>query len=110
MQCYCNSLQSNVMSRMRVQQHESFLQCLFIKKGICHAFFVSFYKAKTRLRINGPFAEYGHMVQQTPCWMPNDAEGQEKQRDYIIQKAEITSFQVPTASFLCHPARCFCTM
>ena len=41
----------------------------------------------------GTFAEYGHMVQETPCWMANDAEGQEIQRDYIIQKAKIISFQ-----------------
>ena len=52
---------------------------------------LSFYKAKTRLRIDWPFAEYGHMVQETPCWMANDAKGQEKQRDYIIQKAKIIS-------------------
>ena len=29
-----------------------------------------------------------------PCWMANDVEGQEKQRDNIIQKANILSFQV----------------
>ena len=71
------------------------------------SYLLSFYKANTRLRIDWPFAEYGHMVQETPCWMANDAEGQEIQRDYIIQKAKIISFQVPTASFLCHPKRCF---
>ena len=70
-------------------------------------YLLSFYKANTRLRIDGPFAEYGHMIQETPCWMVNDAEGQEKQRDYIIQEAKIISFQVPTASFLCHPTRSF---
>ena len=31
--------------------------------------------------------------------MANDAEGQEKQRDNLIQKAHILSFQSPTASF-----------
>ena len=30
---------------------------------------------------NGPFAVYSHMEQKTPCWMANDAEGQETQRD-----------------------------
>ena len=38
---------------------------------------------------NGPFAEYGHMVQKAPRWMANDAEGQEKRGDYISQKANI---------------------
>ena len=71
------------------------------------SYLLSVYKANTRLRIDWPFAEYGHMVQETPCWMENDAEGQEIQRDYIIQKAKIISFQVPTASFLCHSKRCF---
>ena len=71
------------------------------------SYLLSFYKANTRLRIDWLFAEYGHMVQETPCWMANDAEGQEKQRDYIIQKAKIISFQVPTASFLYHPKRFF---
>ena len=33
----------------------------------------------------------------TPCWMVNDTEGQEKQRDYIIQKANILCFQGPIA-------------
>ena len=31
--------------------------------------------------------------------MGNDAVGQEKQKDYIIQKANILSFQGPTALF-----------
>ena len=62
---------------MRVQQHESSSRCLFIKRGYAKLF-------TTRLRIDWPFAEYGHMVQETPCWMANDAEGQEKQRDYMI--------------------------
>ena len=31
--------------------------------------------------------------------MANDAQGQEKQRDYITQKANILSLQGPTASF-----------
>lgn len=48
---------------------------------------------------NGPFAEYaGHMVQKTPCRMRNNAEGQEKQRDDIIQKTNVLSFQCLTAS------------
>ena len=48
---------------------------------------------------NGPFAEYaGHMVQKTPCRMGNNAEGQEKQRDDIIKKTSVLSFQCFTAS------------
>ena len=48
---------------------------------------------------NGPFAEYaGHMVQKTPCRMENNAKGQEKQRDDIIQKTNALSFQCLTAS------------
>ena len=39
------------------------------------------------------------MGKKTPCWMGNDAVGQEKQKDYIIQKANILSFQGPTALF-----------
>ena len=39
------------------------------------------------------------MVQKTPCWMANNAVEQEKQRDYIIQKANILSFQGPIALF-----------
>ena len=36
------------------------------------------------------------MVQKKikPCWMANDVEGQEKQRDNTIKKANILSFQV----------------
>lgn len=34
---------------------------------------------------------------ETPCWIANDTEGQEKQRDYIIQKANILCFQGPIA-------------
>ena len=45
------------------------------------------------------YAEYGHMVQKKPCWMANNAVEQEKQRDYIIQKANILSFQGPIALF-----------
>ena len=37
--------------------------------------------------------------EKTPCWMANDAVGQEKQKEYIIQKANILSFQGPTALF-----------
>ena len=61
-------------------------------------YLLSFYKAKTRLRIDWPFAEYGHMVQETPCY---DAEGQEKQRDYIIQKANISNCIVSLPSNNC---------
>ena len=48
--------------------------------------------ATNRFLRNGPFAEYNHMVRKTPCWMTNDAEGQETQRDDL-------SFHGPTASF-----------
>ena len=51
---------------------------------------------------NGPFAEYGHMVQKAPRWMANDAEEQEKRGDYISQKANILFLQGPNVS-----ARCF---
>lgn len=48
---------------------------------------------------NVPFAEYaGHMVQKTPCRMGNNTEGQDKQRDDIIQKTNVLSFQFLTAS------------
>ena len=35
---------------------------------------------------------------KTPCWIQTSPEGQEKQRqrDYVIQKANILSFQGPT--------------
>ena len=46
---------------------------------------------------NGPFAEYGHMVQKAPRWMANEAEGQEK-RDYISQKANILFLRGPNVS------------
>ena len=49
----------------------------------------------------GPLAECGHMA--------NDVEGGEKNRDYIIQKADIHSFQGPTASFAI-PQGVFCTI
>ena len=49
---------------------------------------------------NGPFAEYaGHMVQKTSCRMRNNAEGQEKQGDDIIQKTNVLSFQCLTGSW-----------
>ena len=41
--------------------------------------------------------------------MANDAEGQEKQRDYIIQKANIFSFQGLTGAFAIRQGG-FCTM
>ena len=47
---------------------------------------------------NGPFAEYGHMVQKAPRWMANDAERQEKRGDYISQKANILFLQGPNVS------------
>ena len=40
-----------------------------------------------------------HDTKKTPCWMANDAKGQQKQRDNLIQKAHILSFQGPTAPF-----------
>ena len=36
-------------------------------------------KRERRKAANAPFAENAHMAQKTPCWMANDAEGQEKQ-------------------------------
>ena len=33
------------------------------------------------------------------CWVANDVVGQEKQKDYVFQKANILSFQGPTALF-----------
>ena len=60
---------------------------------------------------NGPFAEYaGHMVQKTPCRMRNNAEGQEKQRDDIIQKTNVLSFQCLTASLPFSKVLFFCNM
>lgn len=47
---------------------------------------------------NGPFAEHRHMVQKAPRWMANDAEGQEKRGDYIIQRANILFLQGPNVS------------
>lgn len=41
--------------------------------------------------------------------MVNDVKGQEKQRDSIIQKANIDSFQGPTASFAIQQG-VFCTI
>ena len=38
-------------------------------------------------------------MQKSPSWMASDAEGQEKQRDNIIQKAKILCFQGHTKSF-----------
>ena len=38
--------------------------------------------------------------------MANNAVGQEKQRDYIIQKANILSFQGPILLFALNSARC----
>ena len=45
---------------------------------------------------NGPLAGKGRIIEKTPCWMANDVEGQEKQRDYVIEIANILSFQGPT--------------
>ena len=39
------------------------------------------------------------MMQKSPSWMASHAEGQEKQRDNIIQKAKILCFQGHTKSF-----------
>lgn len=41
------------------------------------------------------FSEYGHMIKKHQ----NDAEGQEKQRHYIIEKVNFLSFQGSTAPF-----------
>ena len=46
---------------------------------------------------NGPFEEKRSHGTNTPYWMVNDAKGQEKQGDYIPQKANILSFQGSTA-------------
>ena len=50
----------------------------------------------------GPFAEYGHMVQKTPCWMACNTLGQEKQRERVtsFKKTSILSFQGPIALFV----------
>ena len=40
-------------------------------------------------------------------WMANDAVGNAKQRDNIIQKVYIPSFQGPTALVACPPAKIF---
>ena len=42
--------------------------------------------------------------------MGNDAEGQEKQRDFIVQKANILSFQGLTGVFAIQQCVFFCTM
>ena len=47
---------------------------------------------------------------QTTCWMAHDAVGQEKQRDYIIQKLSYSPFFSRSHCVVCPPARCFCTM
>ena len=45
------------------------------------------------------FAENRSHGLKIPCWMANDTAGQEKQGNYITQKANILSFQGPTALF-----------
>ena len=48
----------------------------------------------------GPLYRNGDMGQKhVPCWMTNGAMGQEKQRDDIIQKDHILSFQDLSALF-----------
>ena len=45
---------------------------------------------------NGPFPWNSHMIQITPCWIANDTKGEDKQSDYIVQKANILTFtEVP---------------
>ena len=46
-----------------------------------------------------PFCTIRSHGRKKPCWMANEAEGQEKQRDYIIQNTKILSFQGSIASF-----------
>ena len=48
---------------------------------------------------NGPYAEKIVTWNKNTCWVANDAVGHEKQKDYVIQKANILSFQGPTALF-----------
>ena len=68
----------------------------------CNPFFLFYTGNLTPVTVycgNGPLAEYaGHMVQKTPCRMGNNAKGQEKQRDDIIKKTNVLSFQCLTAS------------
>ena len=53
-------------------------------------------KKESSKAANAPFAEYGHMVQKkTPCWMANDAEGQEKQEITTFKKLISFLFKVP---------------
>ena len=52
-------------------------------------------KKESRKAANAPFAEYGHMVQKTPSWMANDAEGQEKQEITTFKKLVSFLFIVP---------------
>ena len=46
------------------------------------------------------------MVQKPPRWMANNAVGQEKQSVYIIQKANILSFQGPIPLYALNSAKC----
>ena len=48
------------------------------------------------------FAEQRSHGLKIPCWMANDTAGQEKQGNYITQKANILSFQGPLR---CLPSR-----
>ena len=47
---------------------------------------------------------------EATCRMAHDAVGQEKQRDYVIQKLSYCPFFSRSHCVVCPPARCFCTM
>ena len=47
----------------------------------------------------GPLHKTVTWYKITPCWMANYAKGQEKQKDYINQKANILSRHGHTTSF-----------
>ena len=53
----------------------------------------------------GPLHKTVTWYKITPCWMANDAKEQEKQKDYINQKAKYL-FSSWSYHIVRHPARC----
>ena len=69
------------------------------RKGPCKRGYIV---AETLLHFNRPFARRGHVVQNPPCWMANNAVGHRKKTELTCEW--LSSLYFMSHCTICHPA------
>ena len=93
--CNINLPRNNNAGKLPVYYYIASFLPSYLRVFFFFFFFFFFWESAS-----GSFEGNGGIIEKTPCWMANDAEGQEKLRGYVIQIANILSFQGPTRSRL----------